>query len=178
MAYVKFKNIPNVKERIQREFKRIKTDPRLLREIGQVCVENIVGYARAGRTPGTTKKSGSFPYLSIEWLLKRDYLLKHNTPSEFFLGSFKSNLTFTGKLLESVGFKVDAPNGLVKVDVDGNHHGYKTGSGRGDSVPNKTIVEGLEKRGFVFLVVSDQLRKRVNVLTKRFIRKLIRDKQL
>lgn len=178
MASVKIKNIANVKERIRREFSRIKSDPKLLTEIADVVVADIVGNARAGK--GTDLKPLGLQPLSESWVKTRAYLGKFNRTGEFFLGyaSRKSNVTFTGKLLESIKAKISTQNAQVEIYADGMHPGYRTGSGQSKSFKNSDLVNWLEGKGYVFMTVSDRLRKRVNVLTKRFIRNLIRTKKL
>lgn len=175
---IKFKNIPLVRDRIRREFDRIRKDPGLLIEIGEVTVKDIVGNARAGRDAETRQKFAVS--LSESWVKTRKYLSKYNPTSEYFLGvdSRKSNLSFTGKFLESFKFKINQNAGSVNIAPDGNHPGYKTKLGSTDSVSNEKLLEYLENKGFIFFGISKDLRSRIVVLTKRFIRNLIKTRRL
>lgn len=174
MASVKFKGFPAVRDKIKEEFEKIRKDPELLRTIADASQKDIVGFTRSGKSPKDRK---TFDGLSESWYKKRDYLLKYNSPGEYFLYSLKSNLTFTGKLLESIKFKIVPSQGEVVIEPEGNHDGYKTKSGRTKSIPNKKLVGYLASQGREFLFVSDALRKRINVLTKAFIRRMILKKK-
>ncbi len=175
---VKFKNIPNVRDSIRREFDRIKKDPELLRQIGEVTVRDIVGNARAGRDAETRQK---FPVgLSESWVSTRRYLSRFNSVSEYFFGveSRKSNLTFTGKFLESFKFKINQNDSSVTILTEGEHPGYKTKTGSTKPVSNEKLLGYLEDKGFIFFGVSKDVRSRIVVLTKRFIRNLIKTRRL
>ena len=175
---VKVKNLANVKESIRREFERIRKDPALLNEIGEVVVADVIGNARAGRDAETKQK---FPVLLSEsWVKTRRYLSKYNSKGSYFLGeeSRKGNVTFTGKFLESFKHLVKASLGEVVIFPEGDHPGYAKKNGRTEPVSNEKLVGYLERHGFIFLGISKQLRSRINVLTKRFIRNLIKTRRL
>lgn len=175
---VKFKNIANVRDSIRREFDRIKKDPELLRQIGDVTLKDIIGNARAGRDAETRQK---FPVsLSESWVKTRKYLSIFNGVSEYFYGveSRKSNLSFTGKFLESFKFKTTPNDGKVTILTEGDHPGYKTQKGSTKPVNNNKLLGYLEDKGFIFMGVSLSLRSKINVLTKRFIRNLIKTRRL
>lgn len=175
---IKFKNIPNVRDSIRREFDRIRKDPELLKQIGEITVKDIVGNARAGRDAETRQK---FPVgLSESWIKTRLYLSKYNSVSEYFFGveSRKSNLSFTGKFLESFKFKLNQNDGSVNISTEGNHPGYKTKLGSTKDISNQKLLGYLENKGFIFFGISKDLRSRIAVLTKRFIRNLIKTRRL
>jgi hypothetical protein len=174
MAYVKIKGIDKVSKNIKQEFDRIRKDPELLSEIALISKDDMVKNARAGRGPDKTK----FKDVSYSWYTRRLALSKYNNTSEFFPLGLQSKLSFTGNLL-SRGIKAFIyPNkGIVEVKADGVHPGYRTKSGRTKPVEYDKIVNGNRKSGRDFLYVSDGLVKRINVLTKRFIRRLISKKK-
>lgn len=175
MAKVTIGNLNNIKEEIRREFSRIKSDPKLLVQIGEVCVSDIVGYARSGKDPSDASQ---FPGLSESWVEQRSDLRKYNSTSEYFKDDSKSRLSFTGKLLESITYSINQAGAFVRVFAKGQHPGYKTKNGRTDSISNEKLVEYQAAQGRSFLNVSDRLRRRINVLTKRFIRELIKTRRL
>lgn len=169
LASVRIKNLTNTTAAIKKKFLEIKQDQGLLLEIAEVSIENFQGFARSGKNPSTGQM---FPKLSKGWVGYRHHLLKTNKESSFFLGadSTKSNLTFTGNLLNSIKAKIDSSKGRVSFYAKGTHPGY------GDGKPkqsNQEIVDDLATRGFEFMVVGEKLKKRINVLVKRFIRKTL-----
>jgi hypothetical protein len=173
MAKVTIKGIPELKKNITETFDKIRKDPELLAQIAVATKDNILGYARSGRNPETKK---SFPSLSDSWRAKRDYLSRFNeADGEFYLGTGKSNLTFTGSLLKSLKSKIVPSKSSVIVEATGMHPGYKSGpNGKAKKIKNDVLVGYLKDKGFEFLTVSDDLRKRINVLTKAFVRRLIK----
>lgn len=175
---VKIKNIGRVKDEIRREFDRVRKDPALLVQIGEATVIDIVSHARAGRDAETGQH---FPVgLSESWIKTRRYLSKFNPTGEYFFGveRRKSNVTFTGKFLESFKFKIDTSEGSTRVYADGMHPGYRTKNGSTKQISNETLLGYLEEKGFIFFGISKRLRSRINVLTKRFIRNLIKTRRL
>ena len=175
---VNFKNISNVKDRVRREFERIRKDPALLKQIGELTLSDIVSHARAGRDAETKKKFAVS--LSESWVSTRRYLSKFNSTGEYYFGdeSRKSNLTFTGKFLESFKFKINQDDGSTTVFTDGTHPGYRTKNGSTKEVGNEKLLGYLEDKGFIFFGVSKALKSRIVVLTKRFIRNLIKTRRL
>lgn len=172
MARVTIKGIPELKKNIAKTFDQIRKDPGLLTEIANETRKNILGFARSGKNPETKK---TFPKLSDSWRAKRDYLSRFNqADGEFYLGSGKSNLTFTGALLRSIRSRIIQSKGTVLVEAIGDHPGYKTGGKNTESIKNEKLVGYLKDKGFEFLTVSDDLRKRINVVTKAFVRRLIK----
>lgn len=175
MATVKVKGLPGVQANIKRILDETRKDPKLLKKIGELTVEQIQGFTRSGKSIET---GSSFKRLSREWVEARKGLSKHNSTSEFFLGSSKSNLTFTGALLNSIKFKVFPGAALVRIDPEDTHPGYKTGSGSSSGPSNKKLFEYLAKGGrgvFNFgTKFQKRLSARVNVLFKKSLRDKIR----
>lgn len=172
MAKVKIKNLENVKNNIRREFDKIRRDPNLLTQIGEVTSEFIVKTSQTGKSP---ESGETFPSLSRSWMKTRERLKKFNSTGDFYLGTSKSNVTFTGKLLESLKkYRINQSEGLVIFDPEGSHPGYRTGGGRTKSITFKTLLTYLADQGRVVLVINKSLEKRVNVLVKKFIRDKIK----
>jgi len=168
-AKVKITGIPGVRRSVRETFDKVRTDKALLSELAEQLQADVLGSARSGKSPG----GKVFPSLSTSWQKSREYLKRYNSTGEFYLGSSKSNLTFTGKFLESIVAKVFPSEGLVSVEPSGRHPGYKTGSGKTKSVDNKKLSNYLSDMGFEFLFVSKAFRKRTVVTVKRFLRRII-----
>lgn len=175
MAKVKIKGVENVTKRIKENFEKIRKDPQLLAEIAVVMQEEMLGQARSG-VQASQKGKSKFPSLSDSWIVTREYLSKFNArDGQYFAGGKTSNLTFTGALL-SHGTKkrIEASSGTAIVEANsGNHPGYKTAHGHTKGPSYANLIKWQAASGRRFLVVSDRLISRINVLTKRFVRKLI-----
>lgn len=174
MASVKITGLKGAQDRIKKEFERIRRDPELLTDIAITCKEDMINNARAGRGPDGKQ----FKPITRRWYDRRNSLLKNNTPGEMFLFSMRSNLTFTGELL-SRGIKafIYPTRAFIEIKADGKHSGYRTSKGVTKSVDNSKIIDGNAKNGRKFLYVREALKRRINVLTKRFIRRLISNKK-
>lgn len=171
VATVKVTGVKNVQDNIRRMLDEVRKDPQTLAEIANVTVDLIQGTTRSGKS---LSNDSAFPPLSKTWQYQRDHLLKYNAADEYFLGSSKSNLTFTGQLINSIKARIFPSNGTVEVGPQGQHQGYKTKSGNTKAIDNKKLFEYLEKKGrgvFNFgQSFKDRLSSRVNVLIKRTLR--------
>lgn len=170
-AKVTIKGLDHLESKIRTTFDSIRKDPELLNQIALASKDNIIGYAKTGKNPET---NSTFPALSKSWIDKRDYLKKFNAVDPLFLDSRKSNITFTGTLLKSIIAKIKPSDASVIVQATGDHPGYKTRKKPTKSISNEKLVGFLEEKGFIFLRVSDKLRTRINVITKAFVRRIIR----
>ena len=147
-------------------------------EIGKFLVSRIQLEARRAKP---LNNSRSFPSLKSITKQHRDYLKKFNSTHGAFK-SGRSNLTFTGQLIDAITFKVK--KGLVEIFVEkSSRTPYKTGpNSTAKGTPNNNkLAEILGKIGFVFMtkkgLESDpQIRKRVNNIVRRFLRRSLAKK--
>lgn len=171
MATVKIKGIDRLKVNTQKILTDVKTDAQTLNDIGELLRDEVIGFTRSGKSVST---NGSFPQLADSTIKSRKNLSKYNQTDALYSPA-RSNLTFTGELLESLTIKTKVREGSVEVLPQGNHKGYKTKTGRGKSELNRDIFDWLEAKGFKVFGFSqafrDRLSSRVNVLIKRTLRK-------
>lgn len=140
-AKVTFK-LDNLKQKIKAVANELKDQ-----KFGDHIAEQIV---RKIRKDGYNYKTGkSHKPLKQSTIEMRKSLAKYNkTHSDY--SPTKSNLTFTGRLLNSIKARITAKSkGIVmRIDVSGSHAPYK-GKGRthGERQSNKSIREQLAKQG-------------------------------
>lgn len=168
-ASVKITGLGNVKKSVTEIFNKTRKDPKLLLDIGEALQKDVVANARAGRSADKE----TFRGLSQSWQNTRDYLKQFNSVDKFFLDSSKANLTFTGKFLQSIKYRINPSEGLAIVEPTGTHPGYKTANGNTKKLSNQTLSKYLKDLGFEFLFVSKAFRKRTTVIVRRFLRRKI-----
>lgn len=171
MAKVTIKNITNARSNIVKTFERIKKNPFLLREIGDATVDYIVRTNQAGKSPQSGRSHGS---LSQSWIERRKYLEKFNQTDQMYLGSRRSNVTFSGNLMRAIRkYDIKSSDGVVDINPEGEHPGYRTAKKPGKPVEYKKLLTYLADQGRVVLFINEVLVKRINVIVKTFIRKQI-----
>lgn len=140
----------------------------LVTDIGNTAIKRIKGVTRTGKE---IESGSSQPALSQESKDSRKQLAKRNrTHSTFSPG--RSNLTFTGQLLDSLTFK--KIRGGVRIEPSGSRKPYKGGSKK--VLTNKQVAGLLAKMKpkRVFLGVDNEMVKQIKSIIKRFLRRKLR----
>jgi len=144
----------------------------LLGEIGQFSVERIKYQARIGKP---LNEDGDFRPLKQSTVKHRRYLEKHNPVHDTYKAQ-RSNLTLTGKLLDSLRYEVKRP-GVLSLYFSGQHPGYKTGAGSTNRESNSQIIKWLFKKGFVVfdksLNTNNKFKSRIKTMVLRHLRRAI-----
>jgi len=137
-----------------------------LTELGDVVKKNIVGNARTG------KDSNGNPLkpLSKSWIDRKSQLAKANTPSAFYRKN-KSNLTFTGQLLDSFTFRVVKSKLLLEFFFSGMRKPYRglKKEALDGAKTNKELAAKLEEDRPI-LIVGDKTREILFNLVRRKLR--------
>lgn len=137
-----------------------------LESLALVVQKSIVGNARLGKDPDGNK----FKELSESWIERKSKLSKVNKPSEFYRKR-KSNITFTGQLLDSFKYKIIQSTLTIEFFFQGLRRPYK--GLRKESLEtvatNKELASKIEQaRPFVF--ISDKVADVISNLIRRKIR--------
>lgn len=177
----KIKNIDKLANRLRRLLKDVSEDKTMLTEIATFTVDRIVKSTRSGKS---IPKGEKLADLATPWtVVNRNYLSKFNNTHELYKKG-RSNLTFTGQLLDS--FRYFIKNNEISFRFIGDHKPYKTGKTRkrkkkksASKISNAELAEYMEKgdrsanrpaRPFVGL--DDKMIERI----KRIVSKNIRTK--
>lgn len=163
-AKVTFK-LDNLKQRIKSVANELKQQ-----KFGDHVAEQIVDKIRKdGHNFKTGRKHKPLKRSTIEM---RKSLSKYNKTHPEYSAS-KSNLTFTGRLLNSIKARITAKSkGIVmRIDVSGSHAPYK-GKGRthGSRQSNKSIREELAKQGRDPLALNKKSRDSLSRILTAIIR--------
>lgn len=161
-----------VRERVEKVFSEILKDKNQADEIGQAIVNEHQRLIRTGVSPADGNR---FKPLTKETKKRRDWLSKYNATHEKYSVS-KSNLTFTGQLVEAITFKFKSPNSF---DIFVNKDRREPYSGKSGSyshnIPNNAEVASYQKEmGRPMLGVTEKMRGIVNRLVIRNLRRLLR----
>lgn len=167
MAKVTITGIDKVKASVIDAFNKIKSNERMLLDIGDKTVELTKAFNRSGKSP----VGKSHPKNSGEWELKKIALTKTNKPSEFYQ-PFLSNVTFTGQLLESIDVvKINKNESSVTIDATGPRTSYKNlnGSLQKNTPTNAKLVEYLKEKGRLIFGINKQMTNVINKIVRTYI---------
>lgn len=156
-------------EEIEKNF----TSKELLEPVSKIVITDIQRETRSKKGFDESGKRKNLPSpLSTEWSRYKDKLAGINKTHPTY-GKGRSNLTFTGQLLNSL--KAFFERNTITIKPTGTHRGYKQiRGGRSKDVENEKIAEGLESLGYKFLGVDDKTEKKIKTEITRFIRRLLR----
>jgi len=164
LAKVSIENAALVARKVNEIFDDLLEDKKFLKKVGNVVVKDIKAQARLGEL--------KLPALANSTRRSRDYLAQFNTTSRFYAVD-KSNVTFTGQLIDSIKSKI--VDGKIVISPTGSREPYITASGVFKVGPdNKEVGSFLKKKGFEFLVVTKETKDKVSTQVLRQIRRAIR----
>ena len=144
----------------------------LLEPVSKIAISDMQREARSTRGFDKEGNREKLPSISDEWVERRKKLSKVNTTTGVYSPK-RSNLSFTGQLLDSLKAKFSGSK--ITISPTGTRTPYKNlKGGQSRSVENKIVAEGLQKRGFRFLGVDKKTKKKIKAEMIRFIRRLIR----
>lgn len=157
-----------VEKRLNKIKDDIKSDA-LKDDIGKESVRYIKGKTRSGTNLETGKKHAPLKDSSIR---ARQYLDDFNSTDNTYSPK-RSNVTFSGQLVESMKFEKVARgvNILFPSDI---RKPYKTANKSGKAYSNKKIYEYLVEQGRGFLGIDDTLKKNITSIIRRFLRRSLR----
>ena len=167
MAKVVIKGIKGVEESTRKVLQKAINSQELLNEVAVLVQRNIIGSARQGKTQdGVALKP-----LSKSWVERRKKLSEVNSTGTFYKPS-KSNLSFTGQLLDSFTYEISRVNATIRLFFKGSrkpYKGIKKAALEGPAT-NRELAEQIEQdRPFVF--IGEKLNKIIVNKVKRSLRK-------
>lgn len=175
MAKVRIKGIAAVERNIEQTFEKVRSSKQMRNDIGEFVVGRVQLEARRAKPLNDTR---SLPDLKDSTKGIRKGLEKLN-PTHPTYKANRSNLTFTGQLIDAVTWLIGKP-GVIEIEVeDSLRTPIQTKSGPGDRESNKDVDADLRKRGFVMYTArgirsEPKVLKRINNIVKKFIRRAIK----
>lgn len=176
MAKVKFKfDRKRLEAQIVKEIDQVIDADPLKKEIGLFVTDRIRYQARIQQPLNSDSKFKDIKQRTIE---KREYLEKYNKTHRTYEAS-RSNVTFTGQLLNSLGFNLVTRG--VELIFKGERTPYNTGPNSRENNPpsNAEVDEFLREKGFFIftkkgLEESDTLQKNIVRIIRKFLRRSLR----
>lgn len=154
---------------IEKKLKKVTTSKKVLNEIGEFLVDDVVNTTRKGRVVNGQKFSGN-PKLKPSTKKWRKKYEKLNSTGDSY-STNKSNLTFTGELLRSITYKISGSR--LTVFAKGRHSKYQGVNGKIGSRPkNSEIIEGQASLGRVILALTKNRAARIRGFIREAIRRL------
>ena len=183
MAKVNIKGLDNVTKLIDKFLKNDITKAKTLLEIGVFVRDRIKSFTRTGKSiasgsPAKLKElRESYKAMrrgEVKFRKTKDgRLIVSKTPDEklaevdvTFFSPGRSNLTFSGQMLEAVKHKVNVKNRTVNIEVDDSSR-----SGKYETLTNKEVAQHVAANGRPFLGLDKVGIDRVKKIILASIRK-------
>lgn len=163
-------SLRNVEKSVRTAFDKVIANQNMLNEIGTTITTDVVEQTRT--------KDRSIPLKSELKLLKESWIFRkkrladfNQTDPEYQEG--RSNLTFTGQLLNSFKHRIIG-RGELELSFEGDHEGYKTPSGKTTkTIPNEKLAKYVADAGRPFVGIRPAMRTRVNRIVTKYIKRAL-----
>ena len=170
---VNFRKIDKLEILLKKKFKGAVSDRGMLKEVGEFSVDRIRANARKGKPARQDGSISKFPNLKESTKRIRKSLSKYNDTHATFRFN-RSNVTFTGQLLDHVRFKILKDK--IELFIKGSRRLYRErnnkvlkGQERTSEEVYKKLVE-LNTR-YKFLALDSKGIERTRRIVLRFLRK-------
>lgn len=171
---VKF-DVDSATKKVVTAFEKVRRNPQMNKEIGEFLVKRIKAETRRKKPFNKTR---SFPSLKTSTIRGRTRLAKLNKTHITF-GPDRSNLTFTGQLIEGIKFTIKKT--IITIATSGKRKTIRIGQKRSAkktpiSSRNEILVKALADKGFFLLVdgvvsEDEKIINRVSNIVLKFIRR-------
>ena len=175
MAKVSIEFPKGLPKEVAKGVRKVINSNELKTQVGVFSTERLRFQARIRKPLNDTN---SFPELADTTILQRAYLQKFNVPHPTY-GTSRSNLTFTGQFLNSLGF--ERRNRGIEFVWKGVRKPYRTGpnSRSRKALTNEDLASFLSELGFVPFTTKGINKDRkflsqIRALVRRFLRRNLR----
>lgn len=166
------KSVENLDSSIKKAFDKVIRSQAMLNEIGNSITSDIVDQTRnkAKSIPDKSRLAS----LSKGWIERRKKLSDYNETDSTFAPT-KSNLTFTGQLLNALMHKI---TGIGKLQVgffDSVHEPYKNKDGKsiGNPIKNEDLARYVAEQGRPFIGIRDLTKRKINRIVRTYVRRAL-----
>lgn len=161
-------DLKGVEKRLDRLREDIGKDA-LKDEIGKKSVDYIRGVTRSGKNLASNSKHAP---LADSTVRNRKYLDDFNSTASTYSPK-RSNVTFSGQLLDSLTFE-KVTRGINILFPPDLRKPYRTANKAGKANSNKKIYEYLVEQGRGFLGIDDKLKGIIKSTIRNFLRRSLR----
>lgn len=155
---VKIKGVSRVQQSVKDLFKKVVTSKETLNQIGEKVVFLTKGTIRTGKSPDAQGgNASSFQPITEGWINRKERLKDFNDASEFYRKG-KSNLTFTGQLVDSLDYELKQSSIIIR--AFGSRKLYKGVNGKAlpdQAKTNNEVVSSLKELGFNVFGITRQM---------------------
>jgi len=167
------RNVKKMREKVRIFFDKKLTDKRLMKDIGGFSAQRIQTETRKGKSLVTGKRLKKIKPITKTL---RDILSRYNRVARAFVAN-KSQLTFSGQLLDSIKFTADATKNQADIFPSGSRRKLqKPLKGlKGKEITNNVdLFKDLRARGFEFLGLDKRAIAQIKKIILRDIRRKLR----
>ena len=170
---VKFnqQDIKNVEDNVRKAFDKVIKSDKMLGEVGQVIVEDVVKQTQDGKS---IPLKADLKLLKEKWITRKSKIAGVNNPDQAYEEG-KSNLTFTGQLLRAFSWTVQGP-GKILLSFKGKHKPYKNIDGTpspDQNLTNEQLAKYVAQAGRPFVGVRPAMRLRINRIVKTYVKRAL-----
>jgi hypothetical protein len=170
---VKFdpKSLKNVEANVVTAFKKVIANKQMLDEVGQTIVTDVVEQTRNERSIPLGKE---LRLLKEGWITRKARITSVNQPDPNYEEG-KSNLTFTGQLLNSFTWAIESV-GVIKLFFKDNHKPYNIlGERKKQPAPlaNEDLAKYIAESGRPFVGVRPTIKRRINRIVKTYLKRAL-----
>lgn len=164
-------NRPAQEKRFRKFIEGVKRQDRWKDDAAELAIKNIQIETRKQKF---IKDGSSQPAIGEPWKERKRELAKYNTKGKSYSPN-KSNLTFTGQLLESLQRAKHKTK--VIIEPTGTREPYRDKNGviKSKKLTNKKLAGYLKEQGRYFLGYNDKLKKAVKKKLLEHIRRNLKD---
>lgn len=140
MAKFRIKNKGAITKKAQREINRAIRDSDTLEKAADILIKPM----KKGKNPKTGRRYKALASSTID---QRKRMARYNDTSPDF-SPRRSNLTFSGQLLDSITAKIFVTKSIVEIEPRGTRRKYRKKNGKpvkGPALKNKTLAEYHDK---------------------------------
>lgn len=165
------RSVDNLEKSVRDAFNKAIRSKAMLTEIGDEIVTDIKDQ--------TQNKAKSIPLqsrlksLSKAWVKRRARLAEFNDTDPAYQAT-KSNLTFTGQLLNSLKHKILGV-GKLEVFFDGTHQPYKGVKGKnlGKPISNEDLAGYVAENGRPFVGIRPLMQRKITRIVRTYVRRAL-----
>jgi hypothetical protein len=180
MVRIRLKGFDTIKVRAKKAIDAAISSNETMDAIGKELVKMHQVSIRAQENPyakasqwGTTR----FPPLSKAWIKYRKKLAEVNQTGLGY-GPRKSNITFTGQLVNAIRYKSNTSRKEVVIDLDDSKRQQYMGL-RGKPIgdpglTNQQLAKYMDKNGLTFIGLTAQMKTRAIQMVERSLRRMLR----
>lgn len=172
-------NVEKIQSRVRVTLDKFLSSKSLLNKIGEFSRERIFSFAKSGKSLDSDETPEKMPSLSPGYMRYRAKVEKIAQMGKFF-SPRRSNLTFTGQMLDALTFKTKSKKVEVFVEATARNDEprLRKEKKKGPRLNNAQVAAELAKRGRKFIGMDSLGQERIKKLVIKELRQALRSSRL